>query len=62
MKTLKKLWKRITGQTFGKIKFHILLEKTYWDGRSYDKEEGDMETVKFETIKEMENMIKEVDA
>jgi len=45
-----------------KVEYHLLLEKTYWDGRAYDKLEEDYETVKYETIREIEHMVKEVSA
>jgi hypothetical protein len=61
MKLLKILWQKIKEIKLKKIKYHLLLEKTYWDGRAYDKKEKDYENIKYETIREIENMVKEID-
>lgn len=60
IKWIKELFSKNVQEKLDNIKYHLLLEKTYWDGRAYDKVEEDYETVKYETIRELENMVKEV--
>jgi 23S rRNA maturation-related 3'-5' exoribonuclease YhaM len=60
IKWIKKIFSKEARAKVDKIKYHLLLEKTYWDGRAYDKTEKDYETVKHETILDIENMVKEV--
>ena len=62
IKWLKKFFARDTQDKLDKISYHLLLEKTYWDGRAYDKREEDFEMVKYEAIRDIENMVKEVSA
>jgi hypothetical protein len=60
-KWFRSLVDRLKETKLKKIKHHLLLEKIYWDGRSYDKKEGDYERVKYDTIREIEDLIKEID-